>query len=447
MMPAPVVRFAPSPTGRLHIGNARTALLNYLLARREGGRFVLRLDDTDLARSTREFADGIVEDLAWLGIVPDVTVRQSERTALYDAAVDRLIAAGRLYPCYETPEELERRRKRQLGRGLPPVYDRAALRLTAEDKAKLEAEGRRPHWRFLLEHRVVHWNDLVRGDSHVDCASLSDPVLRREDGTYLYTLPSVVDDLDLGITHVVRGEDHVTNTAVQIEIIEALGGTVPAFGHHNLLTTASGEGLSKRLGHLSLKGLRDGGLEPMAVASLAVLVGSAESVRPVASLDELAGLADLGRLSHAPAKFDEAELDGLNARLLHAMPYDEARPRLAALGVGGGAAFWEAVRGNLVRLADVATWWEVVAGEIAPVVTDAALVAKARALLPDEPWDGATWKGWTDQVKAETGARGRALFMPLRQALTGLDHGPELAALLPLIGRDKAAARLEGRTA
>jgi len=446
-MSAPVVRFAPSPTGRLHIGNARTALLNFLLARREGGRFILRLDDTDLVRSTQEFADGIVEDLAWLGIVPDITVRQSERTALYDTAVERLIAMGRLYPCYETAEELERRRKRQLARGLPPVYDRAALKLTAEERARLEAEGRRPHWRFLLEHRVVRWHDLVRGDSHVDCASLSDPVLRREDGTYLYTLPSVVDDLDLGITHVVRGEDHVTNTAVQIQIIEALGGAVPAFGHHNLLTTASGEGLSKRLGHLSLKGLRDGGLEPMAVASLAVLVGSAEAVRPVASLDELAGLVDLGRLSHAPAKFDEAELEGLNARLLHAMPYETAKPRLVSLGADGGPAFWDAVRGNLVRMADVAMWWTVVAGEITPVVTDADFLAKARALLPEEPWDGSTWKRWTDAVKAETGAKGRALFMPLRQALTGLDHGPELAALLPLIGRAKVAARLEGRTA
>ena len=338
-MTKPIVRFAPSPTGLIHIGNARTALLNALFARRKGGTFILRFDDTDLERSKPEFADAIEQDLAWLGIKPDVVVRQSERFDLYDSVAARLKAMGRLYACYETPDELERRRKRQLARGLPPIYDRAALKLTAEDRARLEAEGRRPHWRFLLNHRNVAWSDLVRGDSHVDCASLSDPVLVREDGTYLYTLPSVADDIDLNITHVIRGEDHVTNTAVQIQLFEALGATAPVFAHHNLLTTASGEGLSKRLGHLSLKSLREAGLEPQAVASLAVLVGSAEAVRPVASLDELASLIDFAHISRAPARFDESELEHLNSKLVHSMSYDEVRERLAALGIGGGEAF------------------------------------------------------------------------------------------------------------
>src|SRR5215212_4685873 len=279
-MTLPTVRFAPSPTGLIHIGNARTALLNALFARRAGGTLILRFDDTDLERSTRAYADAIEADLAWLGVPPNRQVRQSERFALYDAAAERLKAMGRLYACYETPDELERRRKRQLARGLPPIYDRAALSLTEADKLRLEAEGRRPHWRFRLDHRMVAWSDLVRGEGHVDCASLSDPVLVRADGTYLYTLPSVVDDIDLGITHVIRGEDHVTNTAVQIQLFEALGAAAPAFAHHNLLTTASGEGLSKRLGHLSLQSLREEGVEPLAVASLAVLVGSAEAVRP-----------------------------------------------------------------------------------------------------------------------------------------------------------------------
>ncbi|MHB2167933.1 glutamate--tRNA ligase [Alsobacter sp. R-9] len=447
-MSAPVVRFAPSPTGRLHIGNARPALLNALFARRHGGRFVLRFDDTDVARSREEFVAAIREDLGWLGIVPDLEVRQSQRFALYDSAVASLKAAGRLYPCYETEDELERRRKRQAARGLPPIYDRAALALTEEQKAVLEAEGRRPHWRFLLDHRVVEWDDLVRGPSHIDCASLSDPVLVRADGTYLYTLPSVVDDVDLGITHVIRGEDHVTNTAVQIQLFELLGeGRVPLFGHHNLLTTASGEGLSKRLGHLGLGALREQGLESLAVATLAVLVGSAEAVRPVASLDELAGLVDLSRLSRAPARFDEAELAALNAKILHHLPFDAVRDRLAALGIGGGEPFWLAVRGNLERLADAAAWWQVVAGPVASVIEDGDFVAQAGALLPAEPWTDATWGVWTDAVKQATGRKGRSLFMPLRLALTGLDHGPELRGLLPLIGRERASARLAGREA
>jgi glutamyl-tRNA synthetase len=446
-MTRPIVRFAPSPTGLLHIGNARPALLNALFARREVGTFVLRFDDTDLERSKREFADAIEVDLAWLGIPPDMVVRQSERFAIYDEVAERLRTSGRLYACYETPDELEFRRKRQLARGLPPIYDRAALDLSPDDRARLEGQGRRPHWRFKLDHRTVTWTDLVRGECHVDCGSLSDPVLVREDGTYLYTLPSVADDIDLGITHVIRGEDHVTNTAVQIQIFEALGGAVPIFAHHNLLTTTSGEGLSKRLGHLSLQGLREAGFEPASVTSLAVLVGSSEAVRPVASIDELSRLVDFTHISRAPAKFDEHELDQLNARLVHDMSYDQVKDRLAAMGVGGGEAFWLAVRTNLTKVREATAWWRVVHGPVTPVIEDEAFAAKAAAVLPPAPWDQSTWKAWTKAIKEATGAKGRALFMPLRLALTGLDHGPELAALLPLIGPDKARARLSGTAA
>ncbi|MBY0259174.1 glutamate--tRNA ligase family protein, partial [Methylobacterium sp.] len=353
---------------------------------------------------------------------------------------------GRLYPCYETQEELERRRRRQLGRGQPPIYDRAALSLTEAERAALEAEGRQPHWRFKLDARTVAWTDLVRGEAHVDCASLSDPVLIRADGSYLYTLPSVVDDAEMGITHVIRGEDHVTNTGVQVQIFEALAATVPVFGHHNLLTTADGEGLSKRLGHLSLRGLREAGYEPGAVRSLAVLTGSAESVRAVAGLDELAALVDLAQISRAPAKFDPHELDGLNARLVHAMPYAEVAERLAALGVAPerAEAFWAAVRPNLAKVSEAGDWWRVVAGPVTPVLPDPAFIGAAGALLPAAPWDGETWKAWTNAVKAATGAKGKALFMPLRLAITGLEHGPDLAGLLPLIGRDAVARRLAG---
>lgn len=351
-MSSPVVRFAPSPTGRIHIGNARTALLNYLFARRHGGTFVLRFDDTDAERSREEFITAIETDLAWLGIVPDLSVRQSQRFALYEAAAQRLQAEGRLYPCYETPDELERRRKRQIARGLPPVYDRAALALTPDERAALERDGRRPHWRFKLEPTVVRWDDLVRGPCHIDCASLSDPVLRREDGSWLYTLPSVVDDVDLGVTHVIRGEDHVTNTAVQLQLFAVLcpgGRAAPTFAHHNLLTDMTGEGLSKRSGALSIGGLHDAGIEALAVAALAVLTGSSDAVHPVASLRELSMTLDFSHISRAAAKFDPADLATLSARTLHILPFECVRARLAAHDITGHKAepFWLAVRGNL----------------------------------------------------------------------------------------------------
>jgi glutamyl-tRNA synthetase len=361
--------------------------------------------------------------------------------------VERLKAAGRLYPAYETQDELELKRKRQLARGKPPVYDRAALKLAEADRAKLEAEGRTPHWRFLLETRDVVWNDLVRGEQHVDAASLSDPVLVRADGTYLYTLPSVVDDIELGITHVIRGEDHVANTAPQIQLFEALGAKPPAFGHHNLLVGADGQALSKRDRALSIAGLREEGLEPLAVASYAATIGTSDPVAPHRSLDELVAAFAFAKLSRAPARFDVQELRLLNARLLHALPYDDVAERLGAMGVGGGPTFWDAVRSNLATLADAKRWWEIVNGPVAPVIADAALCAKAAALLPPEPWDGATWEDWSGRVKQATGAKGKALFAPLRLALTGCEHGPELKTLLPLIGRTRALARLEGKTA
>ena len=338
---------------------------------------------------------------------------------------------GRLYPAYETAEELDRRRKRQQALGRPPIYDRAALRLTPQERAALEAEGRRPHWRFRLEPTIVRWSDLVRGESHIDCASLSDPVLQREDGSYLYTLPSVVDDIDLKVTHVIRGEDHVTNTAVQIQIFEALAGVSPMFGHHNLLTDASGEGLSKRTGALSIASLRENGIESLAAAALAVLVGSAEAVHPVASLDELAASLDLSRLSHGAARFDEAELRALSARTLHQLPYAAVADRLAMLGIHQPRAepFWEAMRGNLTRLDDAVEWWAVVHGEIEPVVEDREFLGLAADCLPPEPWSAATWGDWTKRLKQETGRKGRQLFHPLRMALTGRESGPELAAL------------------
>jgi glutamyl-tRNA synthetase len=444
---AVTVRFAPSPTGRLHAGNIRTALFNFLVARKTGGRFLLRLDDTDAERSTEEFADGIREDLSWLGLDWAGEVRQSDRFDRYAAAVERLKASGRLYPAYETPEELELKRKRQLARGKPPVYDRAALKLTDADRATLEAEGHKAHWRFKLEQRDVAWDDLVRGRQHVDAASLSDPVLVRADGTYLYTLPSVVDDIDLGITHVIRGEDHVANTAPQIQLFEALGASPPAFGHHNLLVGPDGHALSKRDQSISISGMREEGIEPLAVASYAAIIGTSDAIAPHVSLDGLVSGFDFSKLSRAPARFDPHELRLLNAKLLHALPYGAVAARLREMGIEGGEDFWEAVRGNLGVLTEAKLWWQVVNGPLEPVIADAALCHTAANLLPPEPWDGEIWAAWSSAVKEATGAKGKTLFQPLRLALTASAHGPELKHLLPMIGRARAKARLEGKAA
>ncbi|MEM8785757.1 MAG: glutamate--tRNA ligase, partial [Pseudomonadota bacterium] len=441
--PAVAVRFAPSPTGRLHIGNIRSALLNALYAKKAGGTFMLRLDDTDVERSTEAFADGIREDLTWLGLTWERTAKQSDRFERYDAVAQDLKARGLLYACYETPEELDAKRKRQRLRGLPPVYDRSALDLTDVDRAKLEGEGRKPHWRFKLDGSTVTWTDLVRGEVSIDTASISDPVLIRADGTYLYTLPSVIDDVDFGITHIIRGEDHVTNSGAQILVFRALGATEPAFGHHSLMTDASGEGLSKRLGSLSVAALREEGLEPLSILSLLARLGTSDPVEPRTSLEAIIEGFDLSRLSRAPARFDPAELTALNGKILHTMTYAEAEPRLAAKGIEASQALWDAVHENLSRLEDLAAFRVLIEGPIEPTAAaeDADYLTKARASLPEGEMTQDTWGAWTGALKAATGRKGKALFMPLRLALTGRAHGPEMGKLLPLIGREAILTR------
>ncbi len=441
------LRFAPSPTGRLHVGNIRTALLNWLFARGQGGRMLLRIDDTDLARSTRAFEQGIETDLTWLGLTWDERANQSRRFADYEAAAERLKTAGLLYPCYETEEELERQRRIAQSRGRPPVYNRAALALSAEDRAKLEAEGRAPHWRFKLSGQRQEWDDLCRGRQSIDTASLSDPVLIRADGAFLYTLPSVVDDIDFAITHILRGEDHVTNTGVQIEIFRALGAAPPVFAHFPLIVGADGEALSKRLGSLSMQDLREEGYEPITILSLLSKIGTSDPVAARDSFAALAGEFSIDKIGRAPARFDPEDLKRLNAQVLHAMPYAAAQPRLAAMDADFGEAFWNAVRENLVLFADVAEWAAIVRGPISPRIEAGPVIDAARALVPPGPYDNATWKSFVDAVKEKSGAKGKALFMPLRQALTGLDHGPDMATLFALIGPEKARARLDGEAA
>jgi glutamyl-tRNA synthetase len=438
-----LTRFAPSPTGRLHVGNIRTALHNWMFARANGGRFVLRIDDTDAERSEERFVDAIRADLAWLDMTPDSEERQSARSDLYAARFAELVAAGRVYPAYETAQELDLKRKIQLGRGLPPIYDRAALALSDAERARLEADGVRPHWRFKLDHDApIAWDDLIRGPQHFEARTMSDPVVRRADGSWLYMLPSAIDDAEMGVSHVVRGEDHVSNTALQLQMFDALGVTPPRFAHEALLTGAEGK-LSKRLGSLGVDHFRDVGIEPQAVRALLARIGTSDPVEAVADAAPLIAGFDFARFGRAPARFDETELAQLNARILHGMAFATVADRLPA---GMGEAEWVAVRPNLTVLADAADWWRVIEGPV-PVDPDldAVYLDEAATVASAIDWADDPWHALTGQLKAATGRKGKALFLPLRRALTGRDHGPEMAALLPLIGRERAVARLLAR--
>ncbi len=436
-----LLRFAPSPTGYMHVGNARVALANYLLGGGKPENLLLRYDDTDVARCKPEYEQAIGDDLRWLGIGWGQELYQSRRLAQYEAVAQRLRDEGRLYACYETAEELEYARKRLRARGLPPVYDRAGLRLSAEDRRRLEGEGRTAHWRFRLDAGKLAWDDLVRGACTYDAAHQSDPVVIRADGTFLYMLPSVIDDAEVGITHIVRGEDHMTNTAVQIQMFQALNAPLPVFAHLPLLVDASGAGLSKRLGSLSLGDLRAAGQEAMAVNSLLARLGSSDAIEAAPDLATLAASFDITHVGRAQPRFDPTEIERLTQKLLHTADFAAVAGRLPQ---GTSAPLWLAVRGNIATLKDVAHWLEVVAGSLAPLIEpeDHDFLAQAASHLPPTPWDGTTWKAWTTALAAASGRKGKALFMPLRRALTAADHGPEMAALLPLMTRDSVLHRL-----
>lgn len=441
-----ITRFAPSPTGRLHVGNIRTALHNWMLARQAGGSFILRIDDTDAERSREDYVDAIRADLQWLGLEWDREERQSARLDRYGAAFDALRAAGRIYPCYETAQELDVKRKIQLSRGLPPIYDRASLKLTEAERAQREADGDAPHWRFLLDHaEPITWNDGIRGAQKFEAAQLSDPVIRRADGSWLYMMPSAVDDIDMGITQVLRGEDHVSNTAVQIQIFTALYAAcfaaakpLPDFAHEALLVGREGK-LSKRLGSLGCDAFRERGIEPEAIIALLARLGTSQPVEPIADRAVLVSTFDLSNFGRAPAKFDEEDLERLNAGIIHQLPFEAVAGRLPD---GMDAAGWHAVRPNLAHLGEAAEWWKLVTGPIVqPEFTaeDKAFLAEAQQLLA---WGEDPWATLTTALKEATGRKGRGLFLPLRQALTGMDHGPDMGELLPLIGEAEVRARL-----
>ena len=435
-------RFAPSPTGHLHVGNIRTALHNWMFAKKQGGLFLLRLDDTDSERSKEEYVDAIRADLAWLGLVPDEEQRQSARFERYEEQLERLKAAGRVYLAYETAQELDLKRKIQLGRGKPPIYDRGGLDLTAEQISAFEAEGRKPHWRFQLDHRKpITWTDQIRGDQHFDPSLLSDPVIRREDGSWLYMLPSAIDDIDMNITHVVRGEDHVANTAVQIQMFQALGAEPPQFAHEALLVGTEGK-LSKRLGSLGVSSFREKHIEPQAIVALLARIGTSDPVEPIADVEPLIATFDFARFGRAPARFDEEELAQLNQKVVHLLDYADVKARLPE---AMDSEAWAVIRPNLHDMGDVDQWWQVVTGPISPPefsAEDREFLSMAHDRLEELEASSDLWKDLTGALKEATGRKGKPLFMPLRQALTGLDHGPDMNALLPLIGREVALERL-----
>ena len=430
-------RFAPSPTGYIHIGNLRTALMNFLIARQSGGEFILRIDDTDPVRSKEEYVEAIKEDLTWLGLHWDRIERQSLRLDRYAEAADKLRDMGRFYEAFETPTELDLKRKKQLNMGKPPVYDRAALSLSDAEKDALRAERGDGVWRFKLDQERIEWKDGILGDISIDAASVSDPVLIRGDGQVLYTLASVVDDTEMGVTNVVRGSDHVTNTATQIQIINALGGNVPEFAHHSLLTGPQGESLSKRLGTLSLRDLRAKGVEPMALLSLMARLGSADPVELQTQMAQLIDGFEISRFGAAPTKFDEADLYPLTAHYLQSLPLESVRDRVDALGVPAELAepFWLMARDNITTLEDLGGWWALCRDGAEPLIApeDEEFVAQAMSMLPSMPFDETSWSTWTGTVKEATGRKGKGLFMPLRKALTGQERGPEMAALMPLL--------------
>ncbi len=441
-------RFAPSPTGKLHVGNVRTALMNWLFVRERGGKFILRIDDTDLERSTNEYEEGIKRDLTWLGLNWDSNFNQSHKFPVYEEAAQKLREAGRLYACYETSEELDRQRKLLRVQGKPPVYNRAGLDLTDEQKAAFEAEGRKPHWRFKLTGKTVTWNDMVRGEQSVDTSSLSDPVLIRGDGSFLYTLPSVVDDIDAKITHVIRGEDHVTNSGAQIEIFKALSDHLPTFAHTPLLVWKDGSPLSKRLGSLSMGELKEQGFESLAICSLLAKIGTSDPIEARASMEVLKDEFSFDKIGRAPARFSDDELLLINGRLLHDRPYEDVKEHLERLNVGGGEAFWNLIRSNVSKVTDAAGWSTVIyspmPGRIEDEDKDFCLAAANS--LPDVITDQ-TWSEWTGTLKVDHARKGKTLFMPLRRALTGRDRGPEMGKLLELLGAEKAKARLSGGSA
>ena len=439
------VRFAPSPTGYLHIGNFRTALINFLFAKNKNGHFMLRIDDTDDERSLKKYEDAIKEDLSWVGINWDSLEKQSSRLSYYDQALQKLLDKKRAYPCFETAEELSLKRKKQLSSGKPPIYDRSALNLSDSDIADFKAKGRSPHYRFLLDHKDVNWNDLVKGDSQYNMSNLSDPVIIREDGRVIYTLASVVDDIDFEVTDILRGEDHMTNSAAQIQLFEALESSPPNLGHLSLLTDISGAGLSKRMGSISLRDLKDEGFQPMAISSLLSKVGTSDTVEIFRDINQIISDFDISKFGKSKPKFDKNELRGLNSKLFKMLDFSDISNQLKKFNFKISSDFWELVKGNIENLEELELWWNIIYGNIEPKYNDENFLNTALETLPEGNFDKNTWTNWTSILMKETGRKGKELYNPIRMSLTGQNKGPEMATLVFLMGREKVLERLTNK--
>ena len=434
-----LTRFAPSPTGYLHVGNLRTALFNFLIAKKNDGKFLLRIDDTDLERSKQIYEDEIKRDLEWLGIEWDYCERQSNRFDRYFEIFDNLKSETSLYPCYETKSELDLKRKKQLNIGKPPIYDRSSLKLTKQDKKKLEENGIKPHWRFLLEQKKINWKDLIIGSVSIDLKSLSDPVFVKEDGQFLYTLASVCDDIDYNVTHVIRGVDHLTNTATQIQLINNLGGNIPFYGHHSLLIDLSGDNLSKRLGALSIKDIRNAGIEPMALNNIISTLGSSKSPKLLHTLEEISEFFTISSFGSAPIKFDFNLLNNMSSKILRDTPLKTIKKEFVEIGIPNKyhKTFWEAIRANLNTRDEISKLWNLCINGTTPIIDyeDLEYVRMAFKILPSPPYNEESWGIWTKKVSEKTGRKGKHLFLPLRKALTGKSFGPDMGKLLPFLSK------------
>ena len=438
-----ITRFAPSPTGLLHLGNIRTALINWLYARTHNGKFILRIDDTDQERSKDEYISKIKYDLEWLGIDYDDTFNQSSRFERYREQFKKLKADGKIYPCYETPEELERKRKLQMASGGKQVYDRSSLSLTDQEKKAYEDKGRKPHWRFLLQTERLKWNDLLKGELDIDLTSLSDPVLFREDGVPLYTFTSAVDDIDYNITNVIRGDDHTSNTAVQIEIINAIDKNRITFAHHALLKASSGDKLSKRDNVISIDSFRKSNLEPLAILSLLATIGTSQSIELKDSINQIISEFKLETISTSPGRIEIDVLNALNKKQVQKLNFDDVSERLKNIDEKIDEKFWNIIRSNLETVEGVKQWSDIVFYSKIIEVEDKEYIKSAMELIPNDPWDENTWELWTSAIKEKTGRKGKELFLPLREAFTGMSHGPEMKLLIQLIGREKILERVK----
>ena len=441
------LRFAPSPTGDLHLGNLRTALINWLLAKKLNGNFMLRIDDTDTARSEERFVHSIINDLGWLGIVHDKLVRQSERLDRYQAKIEQLKNIGKLYPCFETKEELERKKKLPIASGRPPIYDRQSLNLSTKEKEKYSREGRKPYWRLLLEEKTVSWKDLIKGEIDIDLKNTSDPVLVRQDGTPLFTLTSVVDDIELQISHVVRGDDHISNTAAQILLTEYLGGSNVSYAHHSLLTTKSGEAFSKREKSLGLDSCRKQGIEAMTINSFLAKISTSDAISCFYNMEGLIKDFDISKISESPAKFNIIDLQRLNVKLIQGLDYHDAKNRFDEMNIKVTKELWLAIKNNIISLAEAEIWLSIISKHVVPIIKDKKITELASSLLPDEPWNENTWDTWISKIKEKTSVRGKDLMFPIRLAITGREGGPEMKKLLPLLKKELVKKRLDGITA